>query len=55
MGKKMGVFAIYGQTPANLSLSFYPVREQSINSVNYNAAMSRMGPDNMAVHVFWDK
>jgi hypothetical protein len=33
----------------------YPVREQAINAINYNAAVSRMGPDNLATHVFWDK
>jgi hypothetical protein len=33
----------------------YPVRELSVNTVNYNAAVSRMGPDNLATHVFWDK
>ena len=33
----------------------YPTREASANSANYNAAVSRMGPDNMATHVFWDK
>lgn len=33
----------------------YPVREQAINPVNYNEAVSRMGADNLATHVFWDK
>jgi len=33
----------------------YPVREQSVNTVNYNAAVARMGPDNLATHIFWDK
>lgn len=33
----------------------YPVREASVNTVNYNAAVSHMGPDNLATHVFWDK
>lgn len=33
----------------------YPVREVSVNTVNYNAAVSHMGPDNLATHVFWDK
>lgn len=33
----------------------YPVREQSVNTINYNTAVSRQGPDNLATHVFWDK
>jgi hypothetical protein len=33
----------------------YPVREKSVNTTNYNAAVSDMGPDNLATHVFWDK
>jgi hypothetical protein len=33
----------------------YPLREASSNTANYNAAVSSIGGDNMAVHVFWDK
>lgn len=33
----------------------YPLREQSVNTDNYNAAVSHIGGDNMAVHIFWDK
>lgn len=33
----------------------YPVREVSVNTTNYNAAVARMGPDNLATRVFWDK
>jgi hypothetical protein len=33
----------------------YPVREISVNTVNYNAAVARQGADNMATRVFWDK
>jgi hypothetical protein len=33
----------------------YPVREASANTNNYNEAVSRSGPDNLATHVFWDK
>ena len=33
----------------------YPVREITVNTVNYNAAVSRMGPDNLATRTFWDK
>jgi hypothetical protein len=33
----------------------YPVREQSVNTENYNAAVARMGADNLATRIFWDK
>ncbi|MDB5010894.1 MAG: hypothetical protein JWQ06_1683, partial [Mucilaginibacter sp.] len=34
----------------------YPLREQSVNSVNYSAAVSHNGgPDNLATRIFWDK
>jgi Starch-binding associating with outer membrane len=33
----------------------YPVREKSVNAVNYNAAVARMGADNLATRIFWDK
>ncbi|MDQ6889507.1 MAG: SusD/RagB family nutrient-binding outer membrane lipoprotein [Bacteroidota bacterium] len=33
----------------------YPVREQSVNTNNYNEAVARMGADNLATRVFWDK
>ncbi len=33
----------------------YPVREKSVNTENYNAAVARMGPDNFATRIFWDK
>ena len=33
----------------------YPVREKSVNTVNYNEAVGRMGADNMATRIFWDK
>jgi hypothetical protein len=33
----------------------YPVREQSVNSENYQAAVSRMGADNLSTRLFWDK
>ncbi len=32
----------------------YPVREKSVNEANYNAAVSRMGEDNLATRIFWD-
>jgi hypothetical protein len=33
----------------------YPARERSVNTANYNDAVSRMGPDNLATRVFWDQ
>ncbi|MEP6725245.1 MAG: SusD/RagB family nutrient-binding outer membrane lipoprotein [Bacteroidota bacterium] len=33
----------------------YPVREKSVNTTNYNAAVARMGADNLATRIFWDK
>lgn len=33
----------------------YPVREQSVNTQHYNEAMARMGADNLATRIFWDK
>ncbi len=33
----------------------YPVREISVNTANYNAAIARMGADNLATRLFWDK
>lgn len=33
----------------------YPVREKSVNTENYNAAVARMGADNLATRIFWDK
>lgn len=32
----------------------YPAREKSVNKVNYDAAVSRMGADNLATRLFWD-
>jgi hypothetical protein len=32
----------------------YPAREKTVNTVNYNEAVSRMGADNLATRVFWD-
>ena len=32
----------------------YPDREKSVNSTNYQEAVARQGPDNMATRVFWD-
>jgi Starch-binding associating with outer membrane len=33
----------------------YPVREKSVNTGNYSAAVARQGADNMATRLFWDK
>ncbi len=33
----------------------YPFREKSVNTANYDEAVSRMGGDNLGRHVFWDK
>jgi hypothetical protein len=33
----------------------YPARERSVNTENYNAAIARMGEDNLATRVFWDQ
>ena len=33
----------------------YPVREKSVNTTNYNAAVARMGADALGTAVFWDK
>lgn len=32
----------------------YPVREKSVNTVNYDEAVSRQGEDNLATRIFWD-
>ena len=32
----------------------YPVREKTVNTNNYNDAVSRMGADNLATRIFWD-
>jgi hypothetical protein len=33
----------------------YPEREKTVNTVNYNEAVSRMGADNLATRIFWDE
>ncbi len=32
----------------------YPAREKSVNTDNYNNAVTRIGGDNLGVRVFWD-
>ena len=33
----------------------YPVRERSVNTTSYSEAVARMGEDNLATRLFWDK
>lgn len=33
----------------------YPAKEKSVNATNYNKAVDRMGADNLATRIFWDK
>lgn len=33
----------------------YPVSEQTLNTINYNAAVARQGPDALMTHIWWDK
>ncbi|MEO8583094.1 MAG: SusD/RagB family nutrient-binding outer membrane lipoprotein [Flavitalea sp.] len=33
----------------------YPISEQSLNTENYNAAVSVQGPDLLLTRVWWDK
>ncbi len=33
----------------------YPSREAAVNPANLNAAIARMGPNNLATRIFWDK
>lgn len=33
----------------------YPISEQNLNTDNYNAAVSRQGPDNLMTRIWWDK
>ena len=33
----------------------YPVLEKSVNEVNYQAAVARMGSDELGTALFWDK
>lgn len=40
-----------GKVPARMN---YPIREQTLNAVNYNAAASSIGGDKLATKLFWD-
>ena len=33
----------------------YPISEQNLNAVNYAAAVSRQGPDDLMTRIWWDK
>jgi hypothetical protein len=41
-----------GQVPSRMS---YPIREQTLNPTNYNAAATAIGGDKLTTKLFWDK
>ena len=41
-----------GQIPKRLT---YPINEQTVNGVNYQAAATAIGGDKLKNHIFWDK
>ncbi|WP_316636238.1 SusD/RagB family nutrient-binding outer membrane lipoprotein [uncultured Flavobacterium sp.] len=41
-----------GQIPSRMT---YPIREQTLNAVNYNAAATTIGGDKLSTKLFWDK
>lgn len=41
-----------GQIPSRMN---YPIREQTLNTINYNAAAASIGGDKLATKLFWDK
>lgn len=41
-----------GQVPSRMS---YPIREQTLNPTNYNAASTSIGGDKLTTKLFWDK
>lgn len=44
--------AAEGQIPSRMT---YPIREQTLNAVNYNAAAASIGGDKLKTKLFWDK
>ncbi|KFF05154.1 SusD/RagB family nutrient-binding outer membrane lipoprotein [Flavobacterium reichenbachii] len=44
--------AAEGQIPSRMT---YPIREQTLNAVNYNAAAAAIGGDKLKTKLFWDK
>lgn len=41
-----------GQIPSRMN---YPIREQTLNTINYNAAAASIGGDKLTTKIFWDK
>ncbi|CAI2765477.1 SusD/RagB family nutrient-binding outer membrane lipoprotein [Flavobacterium collinsii] len=41
-----------GQIPSRMA---YPIREQTLNATNYNAAATSIGGDKLTTKIFWDK
>lgn len=44
--------AAEGQIPSRMT---YPIREQTLNATNYNAAATAIGGDKLKTKIFWDK
>ena len=44
--------AANGQIPSRMA---YPIREQTLNATNYNAATTAIGGDKLTTRLFWDK
>lgn len=44
--------AANGQIPSRMA---YPIREQTLNATNYNAAAAAIGGDKLSTKLFWDK
>ncbi|MEO7976302.1 SusD/RagB family nutrient-binding outer membrane lipoprotein [Flavobacterium sp.] len=44
--------AAAGQVPSRMA---YPIREQTLNATNYNAASTSIGGDKLTTKIFWDK
>lgn len=44
--------AAEGQVPSRMA---YPIREQTLNATNYNAASTSIGGDKLSTKIFWDK
>lgn len=44
--------AAEGQVPSRMA---YPIREQTLNATNYNAAATSIGGDKLSTKIFWDK
>jgi hypothetical protein len=43
--------AAEGQIPSRMT---YPIREQTLNAINYNAAATAIGGDKLKTKIFWD-